>query len=135
VETARARLRELTSTVSARTVLHGDLHHDNLLWSDERQAWVAIDPHGVVGDRGYDVGALLINPWRDAPADRVARRLDILREMLGEDRDRLAAWGLVRAVLAEAWTVQVAGHPDGRPLSVAEALLGQRTSSPTRADP
>ena len=30
-------------------MLHGDLHHDNVLTAD-REPWLAIDPHGVLGD-------------------------------------------------------------------------------------
>ncbi len=129
VEAARSTLRELLASSDECFVLHGDLHHDNLLWSDERRAWIAIDPHGVVGDRGYDVGPLLINPWRmhdpwrRDPVEKLAHRRDVLHEVLGFDRKRLAAWGFVRAVLAEAWNVHDIGHIDGGPLRVAEALL------------
>ena len=33
-------------------MLHGDLHHDNVLRA-RREPWLAIDPHGVVGDPGW----------------------------------------------------------------------------------
>jgi len=82
--------------------------------SARRAQWVAIDPHGVVGDAGYDVGPLLINPWERRPQELVGRRLDLLSDALGMPRTRLAASGLVRAVLAES--VDGPGHrPAGRP--------------------
>jgi streptomycin 6-kinase len=34
-------------------VLHGDLHHDNVL-DFGRRGWLAIDPHGLFGERGFD---------------------------------------------------------------------------------
>jgi streptomycin 6-kinase len=59
VHAARSMLDQLLRDPVEDRVLHGDLHQQNLLWSADR-GWVAIDPHGVVGDPGYDVGPLLI---------------------------------------------------------------------------
>lgn len=122
VEAAQQQLAELLSSASEAYVLHGDLHHENLLWSADRDGWVAIDPHGVVGERYYDVGPLLINPWTTGTAARTDRRIDLLQDILGVAKERLAAWGLVHAVLAEAWMVQDTGRPHGAALQVAEAL-------------
>ena len=93
----------------------------NLLWAQGR-GWVAIDPHGLVGDPGYDVGPLLINPWNADPVALLDRRLPLLAQLLGMTVERVAAWGLVRAVLAEAWHVQDTGHTAGGALAVAERL-------------
>jgi streptomycin 6-kinase len=54
-------MRELCASANECVMLHGDLHHDNILRST-REPWLAIDPHGIVGDPGYEVGALLFNP-------------------------------------------------------------------------
>lgn len=119
--TARSTLDELLRDAPVPRVLHGDLHLHNLLWSDDR-GWVAIDPHGLVGDSAYDVGPLLINPWTEDAARLLDRRLAQLVEVLQMPRERLAAWGLVRAVLAEAWHVQDTGAPAGGPLQVGQLL-------------
>jgi len=99
VKAARRELGWLLAHPPEPRVLHGDLHHGNLLWSQDR-GWVAIDPHGLVGDPGYDVGPLLINPWDGEPASLLSRRLAQLSAVLEMPVQRLAAWGLVRAVLA-----------------------------------
>ena len=122
VRAAREALDSLLSDAPEPCVLHGDLHHENLLWSDAR-GWVAIDPHGVVGDPAYDVGPLLINPWTPAAAALLPTRLPILSEKLDLPLLRLMRWGLVRAVLAEAWKVQGSGSPNGSALRVAAALV------------
>lgn len=105
-------------------MLHGDLHHGNLLRSHDR-GWVAIDPHGLIGARGYDVGPLLLNPWDNDPSQHVGPRLSRLSDLLEMPRDLLASWGLVRAVLAAAWTVRDTDHADERPLRVAYAIATQ----------
>lgn len=123
VEAARTALARLLAGSPPPVVLHGDLHDDNLLSSDDGRGWVAIDPHGVVGDPAYDVGPVLLNPLDGEPARLVRPRLDQLARLLDLPRSRLAAWGVVRCVLSEAWEVQDSGRPDGGPLRVAEALV------------
>lgn len=97
-----AVLSELLADAPSPVVLHGDLHHRNLLRGPG--GWVGIDPHGVVGDPGYDVGPLLLNALAGDVARQAHRRLDLLAEVLGQDRARLQAWGHVRACLSRAWS-------------------------------
>ena len=58
---ADALRAELLSSIDQRVVLHGDLHHFNILRCD-RGGWLAIDPKGLVGDRYFDVCQFLLNP-------------------------------------------------------------------------
>ena len=61
VEEAEALLAWLVPSQTGPVLLHGDLHHGNVL-SARRRPWLAIDPKGVVGERAFDAGALLYNP-------------------------------------------------------------------------
>src|SRR3546814_13426940 len=54
--TARALLAESRGT----GVLHGDIHHDNVLDFGPR-GWLAIDPKRLVGERGFDFANLFTN--------------------------------------------------------------------------
>ena len=47
-------------TTSEAVVLHGDLHHDNVLRDGD--GWVVIDPHGYVGDPGSRAGDDALQP-------------------------------------------------------------------------
>lgn len=106
---ARSTFAELLASAPAPVLLHGDLHHHNVL-AARRAPWLAIDPKGVVGDPGQDVGALLCNPLSLAdPGARAERRVRRLAAELGLDRDRLRAWGFVSAVLSEAWNSRRGG--------------------------
>jgi streptomycin 6-kinase len=115
---------ELCDSMEPVVVLHGDLHHDNVLRSGE--GWVAIDPKGVVGERAYETGALLRNPFPgllDAPSPgRLARRrADQLCERLGLDTTRVRGWAYSQAVLAAAWAVEDGEDPSFW-LAVADLL-------------
>ena len=125
VEHAGELFDDLCASASPDLVLHGDLHHDNLLSAD-REPWLAIDPHGVVGDVGYDCGAMLYNPDPDRRDDDlltlVPARIEQLADGLAMPIDRVVAWGFVMGVLSEVWTAQ-GGTPGSRALDVATMLL------------
>jgi streptomycin 6-kinase len=111
-------------------LLHGDLHHDNVLRAT-REPWLAIDPFGLVGDPGFDCGPMLYNP---DPHDRdealltlVPHRIEQLADGYAIPVDRVVAWGFVMAVLSEVWTAQGDEKVGGRPLDVA-AMLYPRLS-------
>jgi streptomycin 6-kinase len=110
VERAEDLFRELIASMAEPVLLHGDLHHDNIL-AAEREPWLAIDPKGVVGEPAYEVGALLRNPFPEIlgmpqPARILARRVDQLASDLGFDRDRILGWALAEAVLAAWWCLE-----------------------------
>jgi len=89
----------------APMLIHGDLHHYNLLSSKE--GWLAIDPKGVIGPVAYEVGPLLMNPLgflnRPDAVQITTRRIDILSERLGFERERIREWGIAHAVLSAWW--------------------------------
>lgn len=124
-EEAEDAFRWLLATTDEPMLLHGDLHHDNIL-SATREPWLIIDPKGIVGDHGYDLGAFLYNPMPgllDLPNPRriIARRVDQLAEGLGMERERVRAWGISQAVLSACWSIE--GGEDWRhTIAVAEYL-------------
>lgn len=135
VDAARALLADLLADPGDVVVLHGDLQHLNVL--NAGGSWVAIDPHGWVGDPAFEAAALLANPRGlvevgDARgmdgrhlAARSRRRAEIYAETTGYDPDRVRAWGLVGCVIAELWMIESHDLVHGAPLAVAEALLDQ----------
>ena len=112
VETAESLSKELLAENKDETLLHGDFHHFNVLRS--QRGWLAIDPKGVIGPRGYEVGPLLINPVPEFlngsnPKSQTEMRINILFERLGMERERIRAWGLCHAVLSAWWSLEDGG--------------------------
>ncbi|HEY3378321.1 MAG TPA: aminoglycoside phosphotransferase family protein, partial [Armatimonadota bacterium] len=60
VEHAEAAFRAIEADKQADMLLHGDLHHFNILY-DDRRGWVAIDPQGAIGDADLEVGRFVHN--------------------------------------------------------------------------
>ncbi len=90
-------------------LMHGDFHHYNILSSE--RGWLVIDPKGILGPAGYEVGPFLMNPWGDllngANYRQITkRRIDILHEHLGFERRRILEWGLAHAVLSAWWSIE-----------------------------
>lgn len=105
-------------------LLHGDLHHSNVL-SATSEPYVAIDPKGVVGSPGFDIGMYLLNPLGVTSAELVSflpERLAIFSEVLEIEKRELAAWGFVQAVLSSCWTAGDTGAHGEEALEVARGL-------------
>lgn len=90
-------------------LMHGDFHHFNILKSE--RGWIVIDPKGVIGPAGYEIGPLMINPWgslSDGTSFKVQteRRMDIFRERLGWEREKIIQWSVAHAVLSAWWDFQ-----------------------------
>jgi streptomycin 6-kinase len=126
VDRGQRLLRELLDSAGNPVLLHGDLHHDNILRAD-RAPYLAIDPKGILGDRGFEVGAMVHNPDpHRLTRPLLHRRIDQLAEALGMDREVVRSWGYVHCVLAAVWTVEDAG--DGatgwEPVVACAEMLG-----------
>ncbi len=106
VALAEGTFERLLATAGTPLLLHGDLHHGNIL-AGEREPWLAIDPKGVIGEAEYETCALLTN---NLPADG---RLDLLRERanvlaaeLGLNRKRIVQWAMSFGVLSAWWCLE-----------------------------
>ena len=123
VDEAENLYAELIPSMDDVVVLHGDLHHDNIL-AATREPWLIIDPKGVIGEPAYEVGAFLRNPQLTHPALHkvTERRVSIFTEMLGLDRQRIIGWGIAQAVLSSWWSFE-SGDNDWADVLVCARIL------------
>jgi streptomycin 6-kinase len=127
VELAEGILGDLLPSMDNSVLLHGDLHHWNIL-SAERAPWLAIDPKGVIGEVAYESGAWIRNPFPDIlewsnAREVIKRRIDQFAMDLALDRDRISGWSLVQLVLAAWWSYEE-GDPDlEKWLAIAELMI------------
>ena len=90
-------------------LMHGDFHHFNILSS--QRGWLIIDPKGVIGPAGYEVGPFMMNPWGSLSDGinhrlKIRKRIDILHEHLGWERERILEWSLAHAVISAWWGIE-----------------------------
>ncbi len=106
VERVERSTKEFFAENHQPVLMHGDFHHYNILSSE--RGWLVIDPKGVIGPACYEVGPLMMNPWGELPRGinfkvRMKRRIDILHEHLGFERERIREWSLAHAILSAWW--------------------------------
>ena len=108
-----ATVGELLANPREVGVLHGDIHHDNILDFGPR-GWLAIDPKRLIGERGFDYANLFCNPdhaTATAPG-RFARRVAVVTEAAGLERKRLLQWILAWVGLSAAWFLSDGVSPE-----------------------
>lgn len=118
----------LLATPQDEVVLHGDLHHENVL-DFGPSGWLAIDPKGIKGERGFDYANIFTNPDLSNPLPRTAvvpdifkQRLEIVSEMAELDRERLLMWIIAWCGLSATWSLDI-NAPISIQCHVAELAL------------
>jgi streptomycin 6-kinase len=109
VEQAISLGRDLGSDqASISTVIHGDLHYENVLAAD-REPWLVIAPKPMNGDPHYEVAPMLWNRWDEFAGDvreGVRRRFHALVDAASLAEDRVRAWVVVRMVHNAMWELK-----------------------------
>lgn len=94
-------------------VLHGDLHHGNILDANGR-GWLAIDPKGLLGERGFDFANLFCNPDYHiaTQSGRFAQQVHIVSEAACLEPKRLIAWVAAWSGLSAIWHLEDGENAD-----------------------
>ncbi|MFI5445887.1 aminoglycoside phosphotransferase family protein [Polaromonas sp. UC242_47] len=122
---AAVTARELLASPQDVCALHGDIHHNNILDFGQR-GWLAIDPKGLVGERGFDYANLFCNPDSETAVrqERFSRRVDVVAAAAGLEHRRLLQWILAWAGLSASWHVEDGSMPDTA-LAVAHMAIAK----------
>lgn len=106
-------------------VLHGDLHHENILQSSTR-GWLAIDAKGLRGETTYDGAMAVLNPLGfsdlvETPK-RIRKIVSILARKLGVSDKRLLQYTFAHACLSASWSLETSNFSSGRALRIARLI-------------
>ncbi len=106
-----AAARYLLAHPQETLVLHGDIHHDNILDFGPR-GWLAIDPKGLAGERYFDYANIFCNPDLPTATLHFHERLVLITAIAQLDRQRLLQWILAWCGLSAIWTLQDGDEPE-----------------------
>ena len=125
VTVAESIFAELLASAAPPVLIHGDLHHENILRAG-REAWLSIDPKGMAGEPAYEVGAWMRNPlslpdWPDLKKV-LARRADQFAAELDLERERIMGYSMAQAVLSAWWSLEDTGQGWKPWVAVAETM-------------
>lgn len=107
------KARDIYSSVSTmysnRLLLHGDLHHDNILLRMDGE-YVIIDPKGVIGDPIFDVARFILNEFDDENASgsykKINHIISILESELSIPNSILRQCLYVETLMSVCWCVE-----------------------------
>lgn len=109
--TCAALANELLASPQDETVLHGDIHHGNILDFGAR-GWLAIDPKRLHGSRAFDYANLFCNPDLETAQRHFHRRLEVVTKAADFERTYLLKWIAAYAALSAAWSLEDGGAPE-----------------------
>jgi len=119
--------RTLLAAQQSISPLHGDLHHDNVLDFGAR-GWLAIDPHGLLGERTFDYANIFTNPDLSDPQrplatlpGRLEARLRIVTARSGIAPAHMLRWIIAWTGLSAAWFL---GDGDEAGAAIDRAING-----------
>lgn len=109
-EKALTIYEELRAQPGRTFYLHGDLHPGNIV-SATRSPYLAIDPKGIVGHVGYDIGVFLNNfHWWQETLPDIHERLDFAVSEFASafdiDPTEIRKWAFAQMVLGAWWTFE-----------------------------
>jgi len=108
VDQGKTLFADLLPTQTSKMLLHGDFHHYNILSSGD--AWLAIDPKGIIGEPEFDLAPFLeneVDPKDPAGMRKITeKRMAIFCETLGFDRKRVRDWLIAHSILSTWWLVE-----------------------------
>jgi streptomycin 6-kinase len=105
LEEAEYFFKKMNETSTQSYLLHGDLHHYNIL--SKNNSWMVIDPQGLIGEREYDLIQYLLNKLPEKGyTEVIKKRIDIFAEELGLNKERILMWGIAHSILSTAWSVE-----------------------------
>ena len=137
IEMAEATYQRLLPRCPETYLLHGDLHHENILLDEER-GWLAIDPKGVRGPRVMECGRFLhnfiedeipgIEHVRDATDAQIVnvleQRFETFGQMLDFDHADIIKATYVDLVLSTCWSSNSKVRVDYSKIRVLARMLG-----------
>jgi len=116
----------LVATQKSQRLLHGDIHHTNILKSSVR-GWLAIDPQSIYGERTYDVANSFFNP-DDTPEivetpNRIEALAEVFAERLQTDKKRVLQFAYAHGGLSSSWQLDDGENPQ-RGLRITNLIGG-----------
>ncbi len=106
---AHAICRELFEKYADRMLLHGDLHHDNILLCADG-SYAIIDPKAVVGPAILDIPRFILNEIGDAPAETAAPHIQnvirLIAVRLSYPEKDIAKGFIMESILENLWNME-----------------------------
>ncbi len=125
---ARCIGEELFSKYDERVLLHGDLHHDNILLND-KGTYCMIDPKGVIGPKIFDLPRYILNEIDFVPDNECKNHVVQIVEMINKEIDYpfadIMKLFFMEVILANVWCIEDGEEPNLHQILIATQLFNE----------
>lgn len=122
---ARNICRKMFEKYPERVLLHGDLHHDNILLTVSG-SYSMIDPKGVIGPRIFDISRFIMNEFDPAinqsGKEHIYHVIKELYKLLNYPLEDMKQLLFMEVVLGNSWLVEDGKKPDMESVAIAAAI-------------
>lgn len=106
------------------SIIHGDIHHGNILKSEKR-GWVSIDPQCLLGSKEYDYGNIFYNPNLSSnylgSKKRINRCANIISKNNLLDKKLILEFAYIHGCLSSSWHLDNGEDPHKR-IKIANSI-------------
>lgn len=117
---------KLFDKYTERMVLHGDLHHDNMLLSEEGN-YKIIDAKGVLGPQIFDIPRFILNELDEKSGtegkEYILNVIEKISRLLSYPIEDLKDLFFMETALACAWCLESSDEPDWQAMRTAEEII------------
>lgn len=117
---------DLFDKYAERVVLHGDLHHDNMLLSEEGN-YKIIDAKGVLGPQIFDIPRFILNELDEKSGtegkEYILNVIEKISRLLSYPTTDLKDLFFMETALACAWCLESGDEPDWQAMRTAEEII------------
>ena len=106
IEIADKEYKKIESLNLDKYVLHGDLHHENIIL--DGNTYKAIDPHGRIGEKILEIGTFIENEiWNFGENPEYIKNIMMeVAKNMSEDINTIAQVVFMTIVLSTAWSIE-----------------------------
>lgn len=119
---------EMFEKYPERVLLHGDLHHDNMLKNQEN-TYVMIDPKGVIGPEIFDLPRYLLNELdpdlNSTGARHIQTAIGLIRKTLSYSIRDISRLFYMEVLLGNVWCLEDGEEMNAQDITVACEIIYQ----------
>ncbi|BCN31091.1 aminoglycoside phosphotransferase family protein [Anaeromicropila herbilytica] len=124
MQKAEVICNELFRLYPLKMLLHGDLHHDNILLNSTG-GYTIIDPKGILGDPIFDLPRFIVNELENDMNDKLFEKIMYIIHYFSEQLQlpvhRIKECFYVELAMSECWNVE-----DGDPVNINKVEFAKR---------
>jgi len=125
-ELAYSICSQMFNKYGERMLLHGDLHHDNILLGPKGN-YIMIDPKGVIGPAILDLPRFILNEidtsYRESTMEHIEKVIERISDRFEYPLEDVQRCFVMEAILANVWCIEDGEKVNMQQMEIADRIL------------